>query len=76
MLSKSTSNDGDEGENTVRLLTKVDGRMRSITLHLLADNHMLTCNAYRDDNEVRVSGTIDKSGKRWFFTEVNEFKVL
>ena len=76
MLSKSTSNDGDEGKNTVRLLTKVDGRMRSITLHLSPGNHMLACNAYRDDNEVRVSGTVDKSGKRWFFTEVNEFKVL
>ena len=76
MLSKSTTNDGDEAENTVRLLTKVDGQMRSITLHLSPDNHTLACNAYRDDNEVRVSGTIDKSGKYWFFTEVSEFAVI
>lgn len=76
MLSKSTSNDGDEEENTVRLLTKIDGQMRSITLHLSPENHMLACNAYRDDNEVNVSGTIDKSGKYWFFTEVTEFKVI
>lgn len=76
MLSKTTTNDGDETENTVRLLTKIDGQMRSITLHLSPDNHTLACNAYRDDNEVRVSGTIDKSGKYWFFTEVTDFAVL
>lgn len=76
MLSKATSSDGDEAENTVRLLTKIDGRMRSITLHLSPENHTLACNAYRDDNEVRVSGTIDKSGKYWFFTEVGGFTVI
>lgn len=76
MLSKSTSSDRDETENTVRLLTKIDGQMRSITLHLSPNNHTLACNAYRDDNEVRVSGTIDKSGKYWFFTEVSEFAVI
>ena len=76
MLSKSTTNDGDETENTVRLLTKVDGQMRSIVLHLSANNHTLACNAYRDDSEVRVSGTIDKSGKYWFFTEVSGFTVI
>ena len=76
MLSKLTSNDGYEEENTVRLLAKIDGQMRSITLHLSPENHMLACNAYRDDNEVHVSGTIDKSGKYWFFTEVTEFKVI
>lgn len=76
MLSKNSGNDGDEAENTVRLLAKVDDRLRSITLHLSPDNHTLACNAYRDDNEVRVSGTIDKSGKYWFFTEVSEFTVI
>jgi len=76
MLSKTTTSDGDEAENTVRLLTKIDGQMRSITLHLSSDNHTLACNAYRDDNEVRVSGTIDKSGKNWFFAEVTDFTVL
>ncbi len=76
MLYKSTTNDKDEVENTVRLLTKVDGQMRSITLHLSPENHTKACNAYRDDNEVRVSGTIDKSGKNWFFTEVSEFDVI
>lgn len=76
MLSKSTSNDKDEEENTVRLLTKVDGKMRSINLHLSPDDHVLACDAYRDDHEVRVSGTIDKSGKYWFFTEISEFVVL
>lgn len=76
MLSKNSANDGDEAENTVRLLAKLDDRLRSITLHLSPDNHTLACNAYRDDNEVRVSGTIDKSGKYWFFTEVSEFTVI
>lgn len=76
MLSKNMANDGDEVENTVRLLAKVDGQMRSIILHLSSDNHTLACNAYRDDNEVRVSGTIDKSRKHWFFTIVSEFTVI
>lgn len=66
MLSKSPSAAGDEEENTVRLLTKIDGQMRSISLHLPPDKHALACNAYRDDKEVCISGTIDKSGKYWF----------
>ena len=76
MLSKSPSAGGDEEENTVRLLTKIDGQMRSISLHLPPDKHALACNAYRDDKEVCISGTIDKSGKYWFFTEVTEFTVI
>ena len=76
MLSKTSSSDGDENENTVRFLTKIDGHLRSITLHLSPRHHTLACNAYRDDKEVRISGTIDKSGKYWFFTEVNEFVVI
>lgn len=76
MLSKSPSAGGDEEENTVRLLTKIDGQMRSISLHLPPDEHALACNAYRDDKEVCISGTIDKSGKYWFFTEVTEFTVI
>lgn len=58
------------------LLTKIDGQMRSISLHLPPDKHALACNAYRDDKEVCISGTIDKSGKYWFFTEVTEFTVI
>ena len=76
MLSKAPSAGGDEEENTVRLLTKIDGQMRSISLHLPPDKHALACNAYRDDKEVCISGTIDKSGKYWFFTEVTEFTVI
>lgn len=76
MLYKSATNDREEEENTVRLLTKVDGQMRSITLHLSPDNHTLACNAYRDDKEVRVSGTIDKSSNHWFFIKVSEFTVI
>lgn len=76
MLSKTSNNLEDEEENTVRLLTKIDGQLRSITLHLSAEKHILACNAYRDDSEVRVSGTIDKSGKYWFFTNVSEFEII
>lgn len=76
MLSKTPSSEGDEAENTVRLLTKIDGQLRSITLHLSPKDHTLACDAYRDDKEVQVSGTIDKSGKYWFFSMVDEFKVI
>lgn len=76
MLSKATTNDGDEAENTVRLLAKIGGQMRSIRLHLSPEHHTLACDAYRDDKEVCVSGTIDKSTKHWFFTDVSEFTVI
>lgn len=76
MLSKNAADAGSEAGNTLRLLSRVDGQMHSITLHLSPEKHALACNAYRDDREVRVSGTLDKSGKYWYFTEVTEFIVL
>lgn len=75
MLSKSASA-AEEGENTVRLFTKIEGKPRAVTLHLSPENHTLACDAYRDDREVEVSGVIDKSGKYWFFSEVNSFRVI
>ena len=75
MLSKSASA-VEEGENTVRLFTKIEGKSRAVTLHLSPENHTLACDAYRDDREVEVSGVIDKSGKYWFFSEVNSFRVI
>lgn len=75
MLSKSASA-AEEGENTVRLFTKIEGKSRAVTLHLSPENHTLACDAYRDDREVEVSGVIDKSGKFWFFSEVNSFRVI
>ena len=75
MLSKSASA-AEEGENTVRLFTNIEGKSRAVTLHLSPENHTLACDAYRDDREVEVSGVIDKSGKYWFFSEVNSFRVI
>ena len=51
MLSKSASA-VEEGENTVRLFTKIEGKSRAVTLHLSPENHTLACDAYRDDREV------------------------
>ncbi len=76
MLSKGTSGSNDETENTVRLLTKVENQIRAVNLHLSPENHMLACNAYRDDKEVNVIGTLDKSNKFWFFNEVTSFTVI
>jgi len=76
MLSKENHSSLEEPENTIRLLTIIDNRTRLITLHLSPQNHILACNAYRDNIEVEVTGTIDKSGKRWFFSEVHKFTVL
>ena len=79
MLSKSSkaaASEDDQMDNTVRLVTRIDDRMRSVDLHLSSKNHTLACDAYRDDKEVEVTGTIDKSGKRWFFSDVSSFKVL
>ena len=47
-----------------------------INVHLSADDHKAACDAYCDDREVEIAGTLDKSQKRWFFTEVTSFKVL
>jgi hypothetical protein len=74
MLSKNTISN-EEAENKIRLLTKYDGKTKAIDLTLSAANHAKACNAYRDDKEVTVEGTIDKSGKRWFFIEVTAFRV-
>ena len=74
--TKGSTTSEDEIENTVRLVTRIDDRIRSVDLHLSPEDHILACDAYRDDKEVEVSGTIDKSGKRWFFSEISSFKVL
>lgn len=76
MLSKDNHPDTNEIENTVKLLTRVDGQMRSITVHLSAADHTAACNAYRDDKEVEIAGVLDKSQSRWFFSEVTRFSVI
>ena len=68
--------DNNEIENTIRLVTRIDGKTRSISVHLSAADHVAACDAYRDDREVEIAGTLDKSQSRWFFTEVTGFRVL
>lgn len=74
MLLKNSTD--DEDENTVSLLTEIDNKERSIMLHLSPRDHTAACNAYRDDKEVQVSGTLDKSRRRWFFSDVISFNVI
>ena len=76
MLAKENNPDSEEIENTVRLVTKIDKQTRSISVHLSANDHKMACDAYRDDLEVEIAGTLDKSQSRWFFTEVTSFKVI
>lgn len=75
MLAKSGSGTDVETENKVRLLTKYDGKQRGVDLLLAPADHAAACDAYRDDKEVVVTGTLDKSGKYWFFSEVTKFEV-
>lgn len=76
MLAKNNSGAEDEAENKVRLLTKIEGKTRGVDLVLSPSNHTMACDAYRDDKEVTVTGTLDKSGKYWFFSEVTNFDVV
>ena len=75
MLAKSGSGSDDDSENRVRLLTKYEGKQRGVDLILSPENHIAACDAYRDDKEVVVTGTLDKSNKYWFFSEVTSFEV-
>lgn len=74
MLQKN--NYDEDLADTIRLLTVVEGKARSIDLHLSQANHNLACNAYRDGKEVTITGTVDKSGRHWFFSEVVNFLVM
>ena len=76
MLTKESNPDSNEVENTIRLITRIDNRSRSISVHLSANDHIAACNAYRDDREVEIAGTLDMSQARWFFTDVTSFRVL
>lgn len=76
MLSKDSDAPEDEPENTIRMRTVFDGKNRTITLHLSPEDHKMACDAYRDSQEVHVVGTLDKSGKYWFFEEIESFEVL
>lgn len=75
MLARSGSGSDDDAENRVRLLTKYEGKQRGVDLILSPENHIAACDAYRDDKEVVVTGTLDKSSKHWFFSEVTSFEV-
>ena len=76
MLTKENNPDSNEMENTIKLISKVDKQTRSISVHLSPSDHIAACNAYRDDREVEISGTLDMSQSRWFFIDVTSFRVL
>lgn len=75
MLAKSGSGTDEDTENRVRLLTKYYGKQRGVDLLLAPADHAAACDAYRDDKEVVVTGTLNKSKKYWFFSEVTKFEV-
>lgn len=75
-LSKKPTSDENPQKDLVTILAKVDKRYHSIKLHLSKSDHEKACNAYRDDREVTVEGTLDKSQKNWIFSRVTRFDVL
>lgn len=76
MLTRENNPDSQDIENTIKLITKIDGHTRSISVRLPATDHVAACDAYRDDREVEIAGTLDKSQSRWYFSNVTGFRVL
>ena len=74
MLARDAEDEA-EPENTVRMAAEIGNVKRNITLHLSPRDHTLACNAYRDNKDVRVVGTVDKSGRFWFFESIKSFSV-
>ena len=44
MLAKECNSDSNEAANTIRIVTKIYGKARAISVHLPAKNHIETWN--------------------------------
>ncbi len=65
----------DIEERRIKLYTIYENKPRQIYIDLSEENYRIACDAHRDGLEVEVSGILDKSGRTWYLTEVQNFYI-
>jgi hypothetical protein len=65
----------EEPERTVYISTKMDGKFHILRAVLSQTDHLIACDAYKNDLEVYVVGEIDKSKRTWEFISVSNFQM-
>ena len=68
-LSRDESSDDDStADNIVTVRTSRDDLPKNIRVSLNQDDYFSACNWHRDKSEIRIQGTLEKSGRSWLLT--------
>jgi uncharacterized protein (UPF0335 family) len=65
----------EEPERAIYINTRLDGKYRTLRAVLSQADHLIACDAYKNDIEVYVSGELDKSKRTWEFVSVSNFQL-
>lgn len=63
-------------ERNISIDSFADGQYRVIKVELDEESHRNACNAFRDEQEVEISGMLDMSKKVWEMKQINRFKII
>ena len=63
-----TSDDDEEIENTVVIKTNGDDLPKKISVTLNKPDYLKSCDWHRDKKQVKIKGTLEKSGRTWLLT--------
>lgn len=74
--SLKINDNGGVTEKTLSIITLMDNKYRTIKLKLTDVDYIKACDAFRDQKEIEVSGTLDMSSRYWMLSSVTKFLVL
>lgn len=63
----------EEIENTVIIKTNEDDLPKKIAVALNKADYIKACNWHRDKKQVKINGTLEKSGRTWLLTGYSDF---
>ena len=72
---KKTENSGIT-ENALLIISIIENKYRAIKLSLNDTDYFKACDAFRDNREIEVSGTLDMSNRYLAFNSVTNFKII
>jgi len=63
-------------EKTIRLLTRFDGKYKTILMELSDQDYRIACDAHKDELEVEVAGELDMSNHFLKLAKIEYFKII
>lgn len=68
--------DPPEGERTATLRFLESGRRQTAQLQLEPEDYRAACDAHRDGHQVRVTGTLERIGRKWYVIGIKKLETL